>query len=140
MLTVCTEPLSVEHLGCWGKHTDRITLIAGYTAFGDVFLLDPDTEQYAVLCPLSGQRFPTDCYGNEMFQNQFLTDPGIVERFGRPNDLAVLEERLGALEQEHVFFPVPYPFVGGSGELSSYEKGQVWAFIHLAGLFQGLGE
>jgi hypothetical protein len=141
MFTILTEPLrTVDCLGCWARHTDRFTLVSGYTAFGDVFLLDPSNNEFAVLCPMLGQQFPTGCYGKDRFENQFLTDLGIVNEFGRPNDIEQLKWRLGPLKGAEVYFPVPYPIIGGSGELSTYEKGNVWVFVHLVGLMHGLDQ
>jgi hypothetical protein len=118
----------------------RFSQVAGHTSFGDIFLLDPDSGQYAVLCPLTGQRFPTSCYDRESFVSSFLADPDIIERFSRPADEKKLRRRLGPVGNEEVYIPCPYPFVGGSGELSTYQKGGLWEFIELVGLFRGLGE
>jgi hypothetical protein len=141
MFRILKKPLPVDYcLGCWAKHMGRFSQVAGHTSFGDVFLRDPDSGQYAVLCPLTGERFPTSCYDRKTFLNRFLGDPGIIERFARPTDVEQLRQRLGSLENEEVYIPCPYPFVGGSGELSTYQKGGLWEFIELVGLFHGLGE
>jgi hypothetical protein len=118
----------------------RFSQVVGHTSFGDVFLVDPESGQYAVLCPLSGERFPTSCYDRHTFLDKFLADPDIKERFARPDDVKHLRRRLGRLKNEEVYIPCPYPFIGGTGELSTYEKGGLWEFIQLVGLFRGLGE
>src|SRR5262249_13826888 len=116
MFRILEEPLPVDScLGCWAKHMGRFSQVAGHTSFGDVFLLDPDSGQYAVLCPFTGERFPTNCHDRETFLNGFLADPGIIERFARPADVTVLRERVGPLGNEEVYIPCPYPFLGGSG-------------------------
>jgi hypothetical protein len=140
MFRVLDEPLSVDYcLGCWAKHMGRFSQVAGHTSFGDVFLLDPDNGQYAVLCPITGERFPTDCHDRETFIKEFLRDPGIIEKFARPADVAELAARLGPLEPEQVYLPAPLPFLGGSMELSTYAKGGLWEFVEMVGLFRGLG-
>src|SRR4051812_47208866 len=91
MFRILEEPLPVDDcLGCWAEHMGRFSLVAGHTSFGDVFLLDPDSGQYAVLCPVTGERFPTSCHDRDTFLSEFLADPGIVERFARPKDVAKL--------------------------------------------------
>jgi hypothetical protein len=140
MFYLFKKPPPVElSLSCWARHMGRFSKVAGYTSFGDVFLLDPDSGQYAVLCPISGERFPTDVYDRDTFRDEFLTDPGIIERFARPDDVAALEKRLGKLKQEEVYIPAPLPFLGGSGALSEYAKGGLWTFLEMVGLFRGLG-
>jgi hypothetical protein len=140
MFFILEEPLPVDYcLGCWAKHMGRFSQVAGHTSFGDVFLLDPDTGQYAVLTPITGERFPTDIYDRDRLLNEFLTDPGIIERFARPDDVAKLKKRLGPLKKEEVYLPAPLPGLGGSGALSEYTKGGVWTFIEMVGLFRGLG-
>ena len=141
MFRVFNEPLPVDrYLGCWAKHMGRFSQVAGYTSFGDLFLIDPTSGQYAVLCPLTGERFPTSCHDAETFRNGLLADPEIIDRFARPDDVAELCERVGALGDEEVYIPCPYPFLGGSGELTTYQKGRLWEFLHLVGQMRGLGE
>lgn len=140
MFRMLKKPLPVDRcLGCWAEHMGRFSLVVGHTSFGDVFLRDPDVGQYAVLCPISGERFPTSCHDKKTFRDEFLGDPGIIERFARPADTTELDRRLGPLKAEEVYLPAPLPFLGGSGELSTYTKGGLWEFIEMAGLFHGLG-
>ena len=140
MFYLFKKPLAVDAcLSCWARHMGRFSEVAGYTSFGDVFLRDPESGQYAVLCPISGERFPTDIYDRDTFRDEFLTDPGIIERFARPDDVAELEKRFGKLKQEEVYIPAPLPFLGGSGALSEYARGGVWTFLEMVGLFRGLG-
>jgi hypothetical protein len=140
MFFILEEPLPVDScMGCWAKHMGRFSQVAGHTSFGDVFLLDPDTGQYAVLTPITGERFPADIYDRDTFLNGFLTDSGIIERFARPDDVAKLKKRLGPLKEEEVYLPAPLPGLGGSGALSEYTKGGLWTFIEMVGLFRGLG-
>ena len=139
MFYLIKNPISVDDcLGCWAAHMDRFSLVVGHTSFGDVFLRDPESGQYAVLCPISGERFPSDIFDPETFRNIFLNEPGIIKRFARPDDVAELERRLGALKQEEVYIPL-LPWLGGSGDLSEYSKGGLWTFIEMVGLFRGLG-
>jgi hypothetical protein len=133
-------PQPVTRLGCWAQVSGRFTVIAGYTAFGDFFLLDPETQQYAVLYTIGPELVPTNFRGSQAFVSEFLTDAGIVEHLGRPQDVATLEARIGPLAIDEVFIPEPYPFLGGSGELDTFAKGNVWVFADLVGQMQGIGQ
>jgi hypothetical protein len=133
-------PRPASDLGCWAEVSGRFSLVAGYTAFGNFFLLDPTTQQYAVLYTIGPELVPTNFLGSEAFASQFLTDAGIVQHLGRPDDVAALEERLGPLAPDEVFIPEPYPFLGGSGELNTFGKGNVWVFADLVGQTQGVGQ
>lgn len=104
MFYILKEPLQVEdYLGCWSKHMGRFSLVAGHTSFGDVFLNDPDSGQFAILCPITGERYPTKCFDRKTFKDEFLCDPDIIERFARPTDVDELAIRLGPLKPEEVY-------------------------------------
>ena len=53
--------------------------------------------------------------------------------FNEVVDLRLLQARLGELGPEQVYYPVPYPCLGGSGELSTFDRGDVWVFVDLRG-------
>ena len=131
-------PRSTEDLGCWSGVTGRFSLVVGYTAFGDFFLLDPSSQQYAVLYTIGPELVPIDFFGAESFRG-FLADPGVVNELGRPEKVAALELLCGPLNPDEVYIPVPYPFLGGSGELDTYSRGNVWTFADLVGQCQGVG-
>lgn len=131
---------SVGELGCWAEVAGGFSQVAGYTAFGNFFLVDPDTQQFAVLYTIAPELVPTQFFGDESFRTGFLTDSGIIAHLGRPDDLAVLETRLGKLGADEVFVPCPYPFLGGkTRDLDSYQKVNVWTFVDLVGQMQGVG-
>jgi Domain of unknown function (DUF1851) len=132
-------PRSVEDLGCWSAVTSQFSLVVGFTAFGNFFLRNPATGQYAVLYTIGPELVPTNFQSSENFQSAFLSDEGIIRHLGRPSDVAALESRLGSLAPNQVYFPVPYPFLGGSGELDTFDKGDVWVFADLVGQSQGVG-
>jgi len=115
------------------------SLVVGYTSFGNFFLLDPETQRHAVLYTIGPELAPTNFWGGERFRDRFLTDGGIIQFLGRPPDIEVLEARLGPLGEDEVYVPVPFPFLGGSGELDTYEKANVWVFADLVAQMQGVG-
>ena len=135
------EPLrSVDELGCWAAVVGRFSQVAGYTSFGNFFLVDPNTRQFAVLYTIAPELLPTQFVGGDSFRTGFLTDPGIIAHLGRPDDIAILAKRLGTLDADEVYIPCPYPFLGGkTRDLDSYQKANVWTFVDLVGQMQGVG-
>jgi hypothetical protein len=131
------EPLA--KLGCWADAIQGFDCVAGYTAFGDVFLRDSSSGQYGLLFPLREHLEPLDQQSLNDLQ-RLLATPVVVEKLLRLADLEILESRLGPLQASQVYFPVPYPFIGGSGALDTYDKGDVWAFLELVGQFHGYGD
>jgi hypothetical protein len=78
----------------------------------------------------------------EEFESQVLEAPEFQSACLQPRSLAELEslaERLGGLEAEEVYYPVPHPAIGGSGAIETYEKGNLWVFVEIAGQNRGLG-
>ena len=120
-------------LDYWLAKVGRFGKIAGYTSFGDIFLVDPKTGDIGMLSPLKND-FVEMGYGDwDEFEREVLTNEQFVRRVLRSEDLGVLKERLGDLGEEEVFIPEPYPFIGGTGALETYAKGKVWTFVELVG-------
>jgi hypothetical protein len=53
-----------------------------------------------------------------------VLQPWLVER---------VRARIGDPAANQVYLPVPYPFLGGSGEPDTYDKGDVWVFWSIVG-------
>jgi len=135
-------PKSTEYLGSWEGPLGQYREVVGYSYLGSLFVRDPVKREYLVLHPLN--------YGNNArrygsfgstaeFESAVLRDAAFVDEILRPPDLAELEQRLGSLGPDQVYFPVPYPLIGGSGELSTFQKGNVWVFADLVGQTLGVG-
>jgi Domain of unknown function (DUF1851) len=140
MFVMLDPPRSASDLGCWSAVVDRFTEVVGYSYFGNFFLLDPTSQQCAVLYTIGPELAPTQFVGLDAFRTRFLTHPNIIAHLGRPEDVSVLEKRLGKLDKDEVYIPCPYPFLGGnSADLDSYQKGKVWTFVDLVGQMQGVG-
>jgi hypothetical protein len=140
MFTLLDSPHPADDLGPWSQVVDRFSQVAGYTFFGNFFLVDPNSQQYAVLYTIEPELIPIRFVGFDAFRSQFLTDPGVITHLGRPEDVSVLERRLGKLTTDEVYIPCPYPFLGGnSRDLDSYRKAKVWTFVDLVGQMQGVG-
>src|SRR6266851_4874360 len=105
MFRLLDEPRSVDDLAWWSKVVGPFTKVGGYTYFGNFFLFEPSTQQYAVLYTIEPELVPVDFFGHEVFRTRFLTDPGVIGHLGRPDDVAALEGRLGLLGPDQVFIP-----------------------------------
>jgi hypothetical protein len=117
----------------WGTVAGRFSRVAGYTALGDFILIDPRSGEHAILLTMTADLEPTGYTDATKFKRVFLTHPDIVEHVGKPALVAELEERLGALGRDEVYFPVPYPVLGGSGRPETFDKGNVWVFASILG-------
>lgn len=133
------SPRAIDQLGCWATAIQGFDSVAGHTAFGDVFVRDSQSGQFGLLFPFREHLEPLDQRSVADLQ-RLLEAPVVMEKLLRLDDLATLESRLGPLRPNQVYFPVPYPFIGGSGALDTYDKGDVWVFVELVGQFHGYGD
>ena len=136
---ILQKPSSVEDLGCWSTVTNEFTEVLGYTNFGNFFLKNPNSGQLAILYTIEPEVVPTNFTDINELIGALTNDKDIESELIRSSDTAILSKRLGNLLEEEVFFPEPYPFLGGSGELESYSKGNVWVYADLVGQSQGVG-
>jgi hypothetical protein len=128
-----TEPKSTADIAPWDTVLGRFSLIIGYTSLGDFLLVDSMTSEHAVLLTLEDRVEETGYNHTEEFVRIFLTHPEVVDHVLRPQFVEELMARLGPLGVGEVYYPVPYPFLGGTGDLKTFNKGSVWVFASIAG-------
>lgn len=133
------EPRPSSDLGAWASPAGEYSLVVGHTSFGDFFLRHPKTGEFAILTTMSPSFTALGYDERTSFESEFLGDAGIIDQVLRLADVSLLEERLGELLADEVFIPVPYPFLGGSGRLDTYDKGNVWVFAGLIAQAHGIG-
>jgi len=80
---------------------------------------------------------PRDVESVAAFEAAILLDPGFSEYVLRPTHQAAIQDRLGPLQAEEVYIPEPYPFLGGTEEPDTYNKGNFWVFASLVGMSHG---
>lgn len=136
---ILQESTSIEELGCWSGVTNGFTQVLGYTNFGNFFLQNPANQQIAILYTIEPEVVPTNFTEINELISALTNDKDIESELLRSSDTAILVKRLGDLLDEEVFIPEPYPFLGGTGELESYSKGNVWVYADLVGQSQGVG-
>jgi hypothetical protein len=127
------EPRSAEVIAPWDAVLGRYSRIIGFTSFGDFFVVDPQTSEHALLFTLDGAISETGYDDTAQFVREFLTHTDVVTQVLRPQLLEELVGRLGRLDADEVYYPVPYPFLGGSGAPDTFDKGNVWDFASIVG-------
>ncbi|WP_136609850.1 T6SS immunity protein Tdi1 domain-containing protein [Sinomonas albida] len=120
------------------KVGDAFTHAIGYSALGHVFVVNESSMEFGVYHPFkaaSKNYGPFDSV--QAFQAAVLEDEGFRVFVLEPDLQAQVVGRLGQLGDGEVFYPVPYPFVGGSGEPQTYDKGKFWTFLQVVDAMQG---
>jgi len=119
--------------------------VVGYTVTGAVILRASERQDYLVLYPLRRGSNAKN-YGHFSSLKQFEADILQEKNFAssclhpiKPDDIPILKKRLGSLGKEQAYFPVPNTWMGGSWDLKSFDKGNVWIFVLAIRLGLGLG-
>ena len=138
------EPKDTSCLGVWVNYIGEFDEVIGYTVLGAIFLRSSTTNNYLILYPLiqgnnakSYGTFESICE----FESEILQTEDFPEFCLQPlsfSGLAEIESSIGCLDEEEVYYPAPHPSIGGSGELHTYKKGNVWVFSDIAGQNCGL--
>ena len=136
--SLLTTPRPVSALGCWESQLTKFTQVIGFSALGHFFLFDERGGDYAVCHPF---RQAYKSYGPHAsvaaFEAAVLSNPGFAEYVLRPAHQARIAELIGPLGPDEVYYPAPYPFLGGTEEPESYAKGDFWVFAELVGMSHG---
>jgi hypothetical protein len=137
-----SHPRSISELGCWERHLADYTYIVGYSALGVIFLMDERSKEYLLLDPLLDVAGNARACGSfdslEAFERSVLKDDAIAQFWLRPARVEELARLHGPLDELQVYIPLPLPFLGGTGTLDKYEKGNLWSFADIAGQASGV--
>ena len=132
-------PENVERLGCWEGQTNQYNEVFGYSVMGHFFLRSSESNEYSVLYPYDQA---VKQYGKfksiDEFNSSVLEDKDFIKYVIKPKHVEEVIKFAGQLNNEEVYFPCPYPMIGGSCEPNTYSKGNVWVFIELVGMTHGL--
>jgi hypothetical protein len=125
-----SEPVEIERaLDGFAAARQAYTHVLGFSELGHGFLWNAGSRHAAVLHPLQNGLRDYGAFDDpQTFVAGVLDDPGFAEAVLQPALVAQLHERLGELEPGRVYMPVPYPFLGGSGALETYDTGDVLVF------------
>jgi hypothetical protein len=138
MYELLDEPVDTSKIWPWDQIIPDGLVIIGYSWAGDFFLANKSGTGFGVLLTHGGNYEAIPVSSIEEFENGFLAADSIRTAVLRESEIEQLVARLGRPLANEVFFPVPYPWLGGSGNLESYAKGDVWVYASLAGQSHGL--
>lgn len=130
-----SQPIALDDVvDVWRPHLTAYTDFIGYSTLGHMYLHNPQTQHFAVLHPLQAGIKDYGPYATVAeFRETILEDPYFVQVILLSEHVQKIADRLGPLEPGEVYIPVPYPFLGGSGEPETYDKGQLVTFVEIVG-------
>jgi hypothetical protein len=107
----------------------RYVAAVGQSFFGDLFLRDPDTGEYAILVASTLELVDTGEVKELEFRERILGNAEVIRTLLRPEDAAAIAGRLGIPSQGEALYPVPLPALGGSGDVGTFQKGGLWEYL-----------
>lgn len=132
LFSVLDEALSssVLHAWRWLLGQDAVALVA--SAFGDLFFW---SEKHGSVYFLEVQRGKSTFVDKDVgyLFNRFLTRNEILDRVLYRELFKSLSGRLGKPKYRECYFAVPWQRLGGSGEISTYTKGELDVYANLVG-------
>ncbi|WP_405137332.1 T6SS immunity protein Tdi1 domain-containing protein [Nocardia sp. NBC_01388] len=122
----------------WAPHFPRFDTVVGYSDLGHAFLMSTRTGEYAVLDPYSPGTKGYGAFSDvTAFIDRVLFDPDFLTYVLQPQHVSAIRRRLGPLAEDEVYIATPYPFLGGSEDPDSYDRGGVWVFFDLVAQAHG---
>jgi hypothetical protein len=131
LIRVLPVPKRQHELGKLGAAFRRDVSLVAFTALGDLFVQDSETEQIAFVFLSPFEVIPLDAFSTDDLFQLFRDNPDAASEALHPDRARTLESRLGRLENDEVFVPEPYPMWGGDGSIESYSKGNLWVHVAL---------
>jgi hypothetical protein len=122
----------------WAKKSNGYRVVFGFSPFADLFVCSEDQSRFAVISTEKPELIELKSGDMSNFTEQFLGSEKIRDDFFRAHEYRALCERLGELQNEECFFPVPFRSIGGSGALDTYAKGNAWVHLDIYGQTIGL--
>jgi len=118
-------------MGTFAAYLDKFDEIFGYTPLGLVFVRNTITKEYATVVPFESNFYDIGTFESiDDFKDTVLNNDGLLpSEYLREEDVNIIRKKLGALDEEEVYIPQPYPFLGGSCQPETYDKGNLWVFI-----------
>ena len=139
MYKLLNEAVDTDKIDPWCQIIPEGFSIFGFSWVGDFFLSRNGASAFGVLLTHSAKFESVPASNLAEFENNFLGDSKIRASVLREADVKYLIGRLGRPGENEVFFPTPYPWLGGNGSLETYQKGDVWVYASIAGQSHGLG-
>lgn len=132
--TFASKPArTAEMMRNWPRLHEPYPLVHGFSRLGHVVLSDVEQRRFAVLYPLEGGMKGYEAAGLEEFRRTVVDDVGFQSYIFPAGLVVPVVERLGPIGAGEVYFPVPYPMLGGSGAPETYSSGDAWVFLDIVG-------
>jgi hypothetical protein len=132
---------SAVFIGCWKRVAPMADEIVGYSSLGLIFLTDSKTREYFVLFPFEGIAKAYGVYASiSDFQRAVLEEPHFATEALQRAHVARVRRRLGRLGEDEIYIPAPYPLLGGTAEVDTYDKGNIWVFVDIVAEMLGICE
>lgn len=132
LFSVLDERLSRSVLDSWRwlLGQDAIALVA--SAFGDLFFW---SEKHGAVYFLEVQRGQSTFVDRNVsfLLHQFLTKEEILDRVLHRELFKALSSRLDKPKYRECYIAVPWPRLGGTGEVDTYTKGELVVYTNLVG-------
>jgi len=122
----------------WAAVAHDYDELVGYTHLGDVFLRNSRTGQFSILFTIDPELVTLDIHSFSEFENSFLSHPETIRTILQKQKVDLIEGRLGKLEDNEIYIPVPFPFMGGDRSIESYKKGGLFTYLDLVGGLQDI--
>ena len=122
----------------WAATANDFDEVVGYTYLGDVFLRNSKTGQFAILFTIGPELVSLDIYSFPEFEKSFLSHSEAIRTILQKQKLDLIEGRLGKLDGDEIYIPVPFPFMGGDRSIESYKKGNLFTYLDLVGGLQDI--
>ena len=123
----------------WGKIVEKTyPVVFGFSSFAHLFVCSPSEDSFAVIVTERPELIEFNMSNRGEFVSQFIGDAKVRTDFFRESDYLALSGRLGASKEDECFYPAPYPALGGSGKLETYQRGNVWVHLEIYGQTLGL--
>ncbi|MEI6893627.1 MAG: T6SS immunity protein Tdi1 domain-containing protein [Colwellia sp.] len=126
------EPISSDAIGHWIKDYPLYEQIIGYSNLGHIFLFSPSKSDYAVFYPFKAAAKSYGTFNSiSEFEKEILQDEGFSQYVLNADHAQKISKAIGTLNENEVYIPKPYPFLGGDESADSYEKGNIWTMLDL---------
>lgn len=138
MFTLFEPKRLIEVAPEWGEKVDKTYLMVfGFSSFAHLFVCSETLDSFSLIITERPELIELKMSSREDFASKFLDDSKARVDFFKEPDYLTLFQKLGAPQSEECFYPVPYPPLGGSGKLETYQRGNLW--VHLSIYGQTLG-
>jgi len=132
--TFAPEPGPTDELmPQWPRLHADWPLVHAYSRLGHVVVSDAQQTRFAIVHPLEGGMKAYDAASLDELRRTVLEDADFLAFVMPASHVRAIVEHVGPIDADSVYYPVPYPMIGGSGAPETYASGDVWVFLDIVG-------